>query len=142
MATESTPVPDSTPARAERESDSSSELATPGREIPDLDAETDWSFYAVVGTSIQGGHTLARFGPERTALDALRVAVQAVNHTAYSMLEQGVPGDPCADPRLLERLPVTDFNIERRRPGSEVPDSTWSLTGGRHQRGLRRVHVA
>ncbi|MFF0815781.1 hypothetical protein ACFYVR_11610 [Rhodococcus sp. NPDC003318] len=103
---------------------------------------TDWRFYAVVGTSVQGGHTLARFGPERTALAALRVAVQAVNHTAYSMLEQGVPGDPCADPPLLERLPITEFNIERRHPGSAAPDSTWRLSGGRHQHGARRVRVA
>ncbi|MGW0042775.1 hypothetical protein [Rhodococcus sp. NPDC003348] len=98
---------------------------------------SDWAFYAVVGTSVQGGHTLARFGPERTALGALRLAVQSVNHTAYSMLEQGVPGDPCADPRLLERLPITDFSIERRRPGSAEPDMTWGLTGGRHQRRRR-----
>ncbi|EME18029.1 hypothetical protein [Rhodococcus triatomae] len=108
------------------------------REAPD----TDWAFYAVVGTSVQGGHTLARFGPERTALDALKVAVQAVNHTAYSMLEQGYHGDPCADSPLLERLPITDFNIERRRPGSSECDATWGLTGGRHQRRVQRRRVA
>ncbi len=96
--------------------------------------DTDWTFYAVVGTSVQGGHTLARFGPESTALGALRLAVQAVNHTAYSMLEQGVAGDPCAEAALLERLPITDFTIERRRRGSAVVDAAWGLTGGRHTR--------
>ncbi|MFD1814919.1 hypothetical protein [Rhodococcus gannanensis] len=101
-------------------------------------SDTDWAFYAVVGTSVQGGHTLARFGPERTALAALQVAVQAVNHTAYSMLEQGYHGDPCADSPLLERLPITDFSIERRRPGSSECDATWGLSGGRHQRRIRR----
>lgn len=114
---------------------------TPTDTVTDT-TDTDWRFYAVVGTSVQGGHTLARFGPEPTALAALRVAVQAVNHTAYSMLEQGVAGDPCADSRLLERLPVTDFTIERWRPGGSVPDSGWGLTGGRHQRSHRRVRVA
>ncbi|WP_249353295.1 hypothetical protein [Rhodococcus sp. Q] len=105
-------------------------------------SDTDWAFYAVVGTSVQGGHTLARFGPEPTALAALKVAVQAVNHTAYSMLEQGYHGDPCAESPLLERLPITDFNIERRRPGSAESDTTWGLTGGRHQRGVSRRRVA
>jgi len=105
-------------------------------------SDTDWTFYAVVGTSVQGGHTLARFGPEPTALAALKVAVQAVNHTAYSMLEQGYHGDPCAESPLLERLPITDFNIERRRPGSAESDATWGLTGGRHQRGVNRRRVA
>ncbi|GAA4486252.1 hypothetical protein GCM10023094_42310 [Rhodococcus olei] len=100
--------------------------------------DTDWTFYAVVGTSVQGGHTLARLGPEATALDALRLAVQAVNHTAYSMFEQGVQGDPCAESLLLERLPVTRFSIERRRPGSAEFDATWALTGGRHQRSRAR----
>ncbi|MFD4294256.1 hypothetical protein ACFWPA_18980 [Rhodococcus sp. NPDC058505] len=98
----------------------------------------EWDFFAVVGTSVQGGHTLARLGPSGTALDALRVAVQSVNHTAYSMLEQGVPGDPCAESRLLERLPITEFSVQRCRRGSADPDPTWSLSGGRHQR-LRRA---
>lgn len=104
--------------------------------------EAEWAFYAVVGTSVQGGHTLARFGPERTALAALRIAVQSVNHTAYSLLEQGVAGDPCADPRLLERLPITEFTIERRRPGSSRADESWGLSGGRHRGRLGRGRVA
>ncbi|MFE3293656.1 hypothetical protein [Rhodococcus sp. NPDC059234] len=100
--------------------------------------ERDWHFYAVVGTTVQGGHTLARFGPQPTAMDALRLAVQSVNHTAYSLLEQGVCGDACADPGLLERLPITDFTIERRSPASEVPDESWGLSGGRHHRRSNR----
>lgn len=101
--------------------------------------DRDWTYYAVVGTFVQGGHTLARFGPAATALEALRLAIQAVNHTAFSMLEQGVVGNPCAEMRLIERLPVTDFTVERRHRGSDATDSTWGLTGGRHAHGVRRV---
>lgn len=93
-----------------------------------------WDFYAVVGTSVQGGHTLARFGPESTALAALRLAVQSVHRTAFAILEQGVPGEACVDARLLERLPITDFSVERHHVGHAEPDASWALTGGRHHR--------
>ncbi|WP_237172789.1 hypothetical protein [Prescottella equi] len=53
------------------------------------DNPSHWHYYAVVGTTIGGGHTLAEFGPHPTALSALQVAVHAVNHTAYSMSSRG-----------------------------------------------------
>lgn len=101
----------------------------------DLDA--DWLFYAVVGTTVAGGHTLAAFGPRASALDALTLAVNAINHTAYSLLEQGVEGNLHADTWLVERLPITSFTIRRHDPDTKEPDDCWMLTGRKHYRGGR-----
>lgn len=107
-------------------------------ESGDLEFTGEWHFYATVGTTVQGRHTLARFGPRPTALDALRLAIHAVNHTAFSLLEQGVHGDPCADIRLLERLPITEFTIERHHRTTRVVDRRWALTGRKHHRKSSR----
>lgn len=99
------------------------------------DNTSHWHYYAVVGTTVDGGHTLAEFGPHGTALTALQVAVQSVNHTAFSMFEQGVVGNMLADSGLVERLPVTNFAIERQHAVTRVPDFEWSLSGGRRAWG-------
>ncbi|WP_430333823.1 hypothetical protein [Rhodococcus sp. ACT016] len=99
------------------------------------DNTSHWHYYAVVGTTVDGGHTLAEFGPHATALTALQVAVQSVNHTAFSMFEQGVAGNTLADPDLVERLPVTNFAIERQHAVTRTPDFGWSLSGGRRDWG-------
>lgn len=95
------------------------------------DNPSHWHYYAVVGTTIGGGHTLAEFGPHDCALSALRVAVHSVNRTAYSLFEQGIAGNMLADPAIVERLPVTTFSVERQHPVTHAPDVGWSLTGGR-----------
>ncbi|QBJ95645.1 hypothetical protein ERC79_06410 [Rhodococcus sp. ABRD24] len=92
-----------------------------------------WHYYAVVGTTVAGGHTLAEFGPHSTAVAALQIAVPSVNHTAFSLFEQGVAGNMLAEPVLVERLPITDFTIERHHPTTQEPDRQWSLTGGRRR---------
>lgn len=107
-------------------------MATESRPASDPERAAQWTFYAIVATTVQGGHTLAEFGPQPTALDALRLAVHAVNHTAYSVLEQGIAGDPRADAGLVERLPITDFTITRQHSGTNEPDGRWVLNGGRH----------
>ncbi|MFM1724659.1 MULTISPECIES: hypothetical protein [Rhodococcus] len=95
------------------------------------DNPSHWHYYAVVGTTIGGGHTLAEFGPHHTALSALQVAVHSVNHTAYSMFEQGIVGNTLAEPAMVERLPITNFTVERQHPVTRAPDAEWSLSGGR-----------
>lgn len=94
----------------------------------------DWHFYAEVGTSVHGGHSLAAFGPLPTALDALALAINSINHTAYSVFEQGYAGSFHADARLVERLPITSFTIRRHDSETLAPDERWALTGGRHHR--------
>lgn len=100
------------------------------------DNPSHWHYYAVVGTTIGGGHTLAEFGPHPTALSALQVAVHAVNHTAYSMFEQGIVGHMLADAAMVERLPVTNFTVERQHPVTRALDAAWSLSGGRRAWGV------
>ncbi|QCQ92251.1 hypothetical protein [Rhodococcus sp. SGAir0479] len=98
------------------------------------DDPSRWHYYAVVGTTVGGGHTLAEFGPHDCALAALQVAVHSVNHTAYSIFEQGIAGHMLADPAIVERLPVTNFTVERQHPVTRAPDADWTLTGGRRTR--------
>ncbi|TQC48513.1 hypothetical protein EEB14_14540 [Rhodococcus sp. WS4] len=98
------------------------------------DSGADWHFYAVVETAVDGGHTLAAFGPRPTALDALRLAVHSVNHTAYSVLEQGIAGDPRAEASVVERFPITSFTIRRHRRSTSELDARWMLNGGKHHR--------
>ncbi|AOW93152.1 hypothetical protein BFN03_12180 [Rhodococcus sp. WMMA185] len=98
------------------------------------DSGEDWHFYAVVETAVDGGHTLAEFGPRPTALDALRLAVYSINRTAYSVLEQGIAGDLRADARAVEQLPITSFTIRRHRPGTRELDAGWMLNGRRNHK--------
>lgn len=95
------------------------------------DGTSHWHYFAVVGTTIGGGHTLAEFGPHRTALAALQTAVLAVNHTAFSLFEQGVRGNMLAESAMVERLPITNFAVERHHPVTRLPDERWSLNGRR-----------
>ncbi|RVW01514.1 hypothetical protein [Rhodococcus spongiicola] len=98
------------------------------------DNASHWHYYAVVGTTIGGGQTLAEFGPHDTALSALQIAVNSVNHTAFSVFEQGVAGNMLAESTTVERLPITNFTVERHNRVTRVPDLEWSLTGGRRTR--------
>lgn len=95
------------------------------------DNPSHWHYFAVVGTTIGGGHTLAEFGPHDSALAALQIAVHSVNHTAFSMFEQGIGGNMLADSVIVERLPITNFTVERQHPLTRAPDANWSLSGGR-----------
>ncbi|NLE78395.1 MAG: hypothetical protein GX610_02260 [Rhodococcus sp.] len=96
--------------------------------------DADWLFFAEVGTSVHGGHSLAAFGPLPSALDALALAINSINHTAYSLFEQGYTGSFNADAHLVERLPITSFTIRRHDPDTRAPDNGWMLTGKRHHR--------
>ncbi|SDI29867.1 hypothetical protein SAMN05444695_106171 [Rhodococcus triatomae] len=100
--------------------------------------DADWQFYAVVETTARGGHLLATFGPRPSALDALELAVRSVNHTAYSLLEQGIAGSPVQDPRLVEQCPITSFTIRRRSTSTSELDQRWMLTGGKRPGRGRR----
>ncbi|CAM2835200.1 hypothetical protein RHDE110596_03240 [Prescottella defluvii] len=106
------------------------------------DNTSNWHYYAVVGTTVGGGHTLAEFGPHSTALTALQVAVHSVNRTAYSLFEQGMTGNMLAEQQVVERLPITNFAIERLDPVTRAPDLGWSLNGGRRRSWLGVGHLS